>query len=66
MARQHAYRPTQNNQDELMEIIAGSSMPTGRIFRLARENENLAFKETIQVKDSLTGKLKIYVLDLIK
>jgi hypothetical protein len=59
--RKRAYRPRTNNDDEMIEMVAGTSTPTGRIFRLVKENENLTGKETIQIRDPLTGILKTYV-----
>ena len=65
MARKHAYRIKQGNPDEVIELIAGTSMPTGRVFRKARENEDLSFKETIQIRDSLTGAFITYVFSYV-
>jgi hypothetical protein len=61
-----AYRPRPNNSTELLELIAGTSMTTGRVFRLANENENLTLKEVIKIKDSLTGQMKTYVFSHIE
>ncbi len=59
--RKRAYRPRPNNDDELIELVAGTAVPTGRIFRIAKENEDFTGKETIQLRDSLNGNLKTYV-----
>ena len=61
MGRKRAYRRRPTNQDELIELVAGTSTPTGRVFRLAKENEDLAFKEVVELRDSLSGKLISYV-----
>lgn len=66
MPRKHAYRVRQNNSDELIELAAGTSMPTGRIFRKARENEDLAFKESVVLRDPATGVMTTYIFSYIE
>lgn len=66
MPRKHAYRVRQGNANELLELIAGSSMPTGRVFRKARDNEDLSFKETVTLKDAATNIYTTYIFSHIE
>lgn len=66
MPRKHAYRSRQGNPDELLELIAGTAMPTGRIFRRTRDNEDLSFKETIVLKDPATNVSTTYIFSHIE
>ena len=62
--RKHTYRySTEKGKDEVIEIIAGTSIPTGRIFRVAKGNEDTSMEDTVTVRDPVTNQGTLYVFD---
>ena len=64
--KQFTYRQRPNNPDELLEMFAGSSMPTGRVFKKVVGNPDLSLKEVITLRDSLTHEYVRYVFSHIE
>jgi hypothetical protein len=59
--KRHTYRISPIDKNILFEFIAGTSMPTGRVFKKSENQENEKFKETVKIKDGASGEIITYV-----